>query len=210
MKKIFLSLIAAALLIAVPAIANTVLWSSSSGDISFPISPTTIDGMTIGGTTPAAASVTTLSASGTVSGAGFTALFASPPAIGGTAPATAAVTTLSTTGLATLASTKVDTGTKTATASGGAATLAKNAGVITSEALSTAAGATYTLTLTNTTIAAADQVMASVSLGSATTGMPAITTVTPGAGSVVIVVQNIHASAALNGTIKIAFVTFKN
>lgn len=84
------------------------------------------------------------------------------------------------------------------------------AGVVTSEALTTAAGATYTLTITNSDIAAADQVFASVSLGTATTGMPAVATVAPGAGSVVIVVQNIHASAALNGTIKVAFLVVKN
>jgi len=41
----------------------------------------------IGGTTPAAGAFTTLSATSTVSGAGFTAFAASPPAIGGTAPA---------------------------------------------------------------------------------------------------------------------------
>jgi hypothetical protein len=104
----------------------------------------------------------------------------------------------------------LDTGTKTATASSGAATLNTMAGVVTSESLSTAAGATYTLTLTNSDIAAADQVLASVQLGSATTGMPAIATAAPGAGSVVIKVQNIHASAALNGTIKIAFAVLKN
>lgn len=43
-------------------------------------------------------SFTTLSASSTVSGAGFTNYFASPPAIGGTTPAAGAFTTLSATG----------------------------------------------------------------------------------------------------------------
>ena len=52
----------------------------------------------IGGTTPNAGAFTTLSATGTVSGAGFTAWAASPPAIGGTAPAAGAFTTLSATG----------------------------------------------------------------------------------------------------------------
>ena len=104
----------------------------------------------------------------------------------------------------------VGTGTKTATATAGAATLNKPAGVITSEALTTAAGAVYTLTITNSAIAAADQVFASVAYGTSTTGSPAITRVTPAAGSVVILVQNVHASAALNGTIKVSFVTFKN
>jgi hypothetical protein len=102
-----------------------------------------------------------------------------------------------------------------ATASSGAATL--NAvgllptacGVVTSESLTTAAAATYTLTLTNNMIAAGDIVLATVQLGSSTTGMPAIATVTTGAGSVVIVVQNIHASASLNGTIKISYILVK-
>lgn len=98
----------------------------------------------------------------------------------------------------------------TATATAGAATSnASGSGVVTSEALTTAAGATYTLTLTNDMIAAADTVFASVALGTATTGMPAVTTVAPAAGSVVVIVQNIHASAALNGTIKISFLVVK-
>src|ERR1700747_463185 len=141
-----------------------------------------------------------------------TTLTASGAIRGGSLAATNAVTGASAaiTGKTASGQIQLSTGTKTATATSGAATLAKDAGVITSEALTTAAGATYTLTLTDTEIAAADQVFASVQLGSATTGMPAITTVTPGAGSVVIVVQNVHASAALNGTIKIAFMVLKN
>ena len=104
----------------------------------------------------------------------------------------------------------VDSGTKTATATAGAATLNKTAGVVTSEALSTAAGSTYTLTLTDSAIAAADQVMASVQFGTSTTGTPAVTTVKPAAGSVVINIKNVDASAAFNGTLLISFVTFKN
>jgi hypothetical protein len=104
----------------------------------------------------------------------------------------------------------VGNGTKTAAASAGAATLNKSAGVITSEALTTAAGATYTLTLTDSNIAAADQVFASVAMGTATAGLPMVATVKPAAGSVVIVIRNSHASAALDGTIKVAFVALKN
>jgi len=100
-------------------------------------------------------------------------------------------------------------GTKTATATSGAATLNKPSGVVTSEAITTAAGATYTLTLTNATIEAADIVFATVSLGSGTGGTPAIASVKPAAGSVVIIVQNIHASAAFNAAIKIGFVVLK-
>ena len=100
-----------------------------------------------------------------------------------------------------------DNGTATATA--GAATLAKVAGRITSESLTTAAGATYTLTLTNTRIAATDLVFVSLAMGTATTGTPVVTTVKPAAGSVVVIIQNIHASAALNGTIILSYWTVK-
>lgn len=100
-----------------------------------------------------------------------------------------------------------DNGTATATA--GAATLAKVAGKITSESLTTAAGATYTLTLTNSRIAATDLVFVSLAMGTATTGTPVVTTVKPNAGSVVVVIQNIHASAALNGTIILSYWTVK-
>lgn len=92
----------------------------------------------------------------------------------------------------------------TGTASAGAVTFNSTAGVITSESLTTAAGATYTLTITNSTIAATDIVLASVS--TAGTGTPVVTKVTPAAGSLVIIVQNIHASVAFNAVIKLAFV----
>jgi hypothetical protein len=56
----------------------------------------------LGSTTPAAVSATTLSASSTVSGTGFSTYLASPPAIGGTAAAAGSFTTLSATGAVTL------------------------------------------------------------------------------------------------------------
>lgn len=91
----------------------------------------------------------------------------------------------------------------TGTASSGAATVAGERVVVTTEALTTAAGATYTLTLTNTSVAAASLVLCSVGLGSSTTGSPIMSTITPAAGSVVIKVMNNHASAAFNGTLTI-------
>lgn len=60
-----------------------------------PLWTQTLNGITIGNTSPAAGAFTTLSASSTVSGAGFSTYLASPPAIGGTAPAAGAFTTLS-------------------------------------------------------------------------------------------------------------------
>ena len=105
---------------------------------------------------------------------------------------------------------QVDTGTKTAVATAGAATLNKFAGKVTTEALTTAAAGTYTLTVTNSTIAAADQVYASLANGTNTAGAPAIVRVTPAAGSVAIVVRNLDGAAALNGTLVVSFMSVKN
>jgi len=57
---------------------------------------------TVGATTPSTGAFTTLSASSTVSGTGFSTYLASPPAIGGTAAAAGSFTTLSATGNVTL------------------------------------------------------------------------------------------------------------
>jgi hypothetical protein len=106
-----------------------------------------------------------------------------------------------------------DDGTKTATATGtgatGTATLSKTQGKITTGALTTAAAATHVLTLTNTKIAAADTVLVTVGKGTATTGIPTVADVTPGAGSVVITIQNIAAAAAINGTLVVGFLVLK-
>ena len=105
---------------------------------------------------------------------------------------------------------RLDAGTKTATATAGAATLNKSAGVVTTEAISTAAAGVYTLTLTNNTIAAADQVFVSVNNGTNSAGSPQVQSVTPAAGSVVVVIRNAHLSAAFNGTLKVSFMSLKN
>ncbi|MES2224992.1 MAG: hypothetical protein V4478_03320 [Patescibacteria group bacterium] len=81
---------------------------------------------------------------------------------------------------------------------------------ITSESLTTAAAAVYTLTLTNNLIKADSLVMASVKYGGSTTGTPAVAMVTPADGSVVIKIQNIHASAAFNGTIVVDVYLVRN
>lgn len=117
--------------------------------------------------------------------------------------------TLVVTGSSTVQGVVIDTGTKTATATAGAATLNKLSGRVTSEALTTAAGADYTLTLTNSAIAAADHVLVSVGSGTNTTVGLALDGVKAAAGSVVILVRNTHATAALNGTILVDFVVIK-
>ena len=101
----------------------------------------------------------------------------------------------------------LDNGTAAATA--GAATINQSAGVVTSEALVTAFGADYVLTLTNSQVAAADLVFASVNNGTNTTEGLAVNRVTPAAGSVAIRIRNTNAATALNGTIKISFQVVK-
>lgn len=91
----------------------------------------------------------------------------------------------------------------------GAATLNKASGQITTEALATAAGVEFTLTITNSTSLATDIVMASLQNGTNNAGSPAIRSVTPNNGSLVIVVRNENIMAVLNGTLKISFVSFK-
>jgi hypothetical protein len=62
----------------------------------------TIDATAIGSSTPDSGAFTTLSASSTVSGTGFSTYLASPPAIGGTAAAAGAFTTLAASSTVTL------------------------------------------------------------------------------------------------------------
>ena len=79
LNRHMIAIAAALLALAAPALAGTYLYSGPQGDVLFPgLTPTTIDSMTIGGTTPAAVTGSTL---------------------------------------------RVDTGTKTASATAGAATL---------------------------------------------------------------------------------------
>jgi hypothetical protein len=98
---------------------------------------------------------------------------------------------------------KLDGG--TATAAGAAATLSKQSGTITTETLTTVAGAVYLLTLTNTLIAPTSVVSVSLTNGSNTQGTPDLGLVTPGTGSCTIQVRNAHATLAFNGTLKISF-----
>ena len=101
------------------------------------------------------------------------------------------------------------TGSGTAAATAGAATLNNRFGRITSEALTTAQNGIYTLTITNSAITATDIVMASVSNGTNTQGTPTVTRVQPSAGQLIILVSNLHASAqALNGTLIVNFAAF--
>ncbi len=74
------------------AVGNT---TPSTGAFTTLSASSGINSTPVGNTTPSTGAFTTLSATSTVSGAGFTSFFASPPPIGSTAANTGAFTTLS-------------------------------------------------------------------------------------------------------------------
>ena len=104
-----------------------------------------------------------------------------------------------------------DSGTANATGTGATstATLNKKTGIITTEALTTASGATHTITLTNSKVLSAASVVLcearrSGASGGATAGLPIPTKVTPGTGTVDIELTN-AAAAAVNGKLELVF-----
>jgi len=100
-------------------------------------------------------------------------------------------------------------GTKTATATAGAATLNQPSGRITTEALTTAAAAVYTLTLTNSACASTDIVQATIVGGTSTNGCPVIISAVPSGSAIVFRIYNAAPSAALNGTLVISYAIIK-
>lgn len=99
---------------------------------------------------------------------------------------------------------RLQVGTGTGTCVSNAVTINKASGVITTEALTTAAAATQAITLTNSKIQAGDMVIATAD-PNGSTGTVTVANVAVSAGSAVILLQNIHASVALNAAVKIMF-----
>jgi hypothetical protein len=98
---------------------------------------------------------------------------------------------------------------ETGTTSSSAVTINGYTGLITTEALSTAAGAVETITLTNNKIDSGDAVYCTVANGTNSAGIPMVATVTPADGSCTIVIMNNHASAAVSGTLLVGFIVMK-
>lgn len=92
----------------------------------------------------------------------------------------------------------------TATGAAGSATLNAAIGVVTTEVLTAAAGATTTYTISNNQVSSASRIFVSITNGSNTTKPVYATNVAPGAGSFTVDLVNAGAGA-LNGTIKITF-----
>ena len=104
--------------ISVPAVTGNMITSGDSGTVTNTMLASNVYTApgTIGSGTPNTGAFTTLSASSTVSGTGFSTYLASPPAIGGTAPSTGKFTTLTTTSA--IATTSGGTGLTSFTANG--------------------------------------------------------------------------------------------
>jgi hypothetical protein len=117
---------------------------------------------TVGATTASTGAFTTLSASSTVSGTGFSTYLASPPAIGGTAPAAGTFTSVLVTGTTGI-------GFATAVGAGGAVTqlisrtttvvINKPTGQITLVSAAGNTGAYTTFTVTNSTVSSTDNII---------------------------------------------------
>lgn len=98
----------------------------------------------------------------------------------------------------------------TATSAAGAVTARGRRVQITTEALNTAAAASYTLTITNKEIKADSFVIAKVEYGTSTTGEPVVSRVTEAEGSVVVIIKNVAAAAAFNGSLIIDLIVIPN
>jgi hypothetical protein len=95
-----------------------------------------------------------------------------------------------------------------AASAGNVAIVTQDLAVITTPSLSTAAAGTYTLTVQSAQVKLTTVVLASVGNGTNGAGTPAMATATVAAtqvspGTITIVIQNIHASAAFNGTLQV-------
>ena len=100
----------------------------------------------------------------------------------------------------------------TASASGNGtaatATLANKCGVITTEALTAPTNSEYTLTLTDTVVAAGDIPLVTVGNGSNTTGLAVLARATVSANTLVIVVRQAN-TTNFNGTLSIRYLVIK-
>lgn len=90
----------------------------------------------------------------------------------------------------------------------GVAAVNGDAAIVTTASLTTAAAATYTLSLYSGLITTKSIVMVSVGNGTNSAGSPDLFTVTVTNGLATIVVDNAHATAAFNGTLVISVIVF--
>ncbi len=96
----------------------------------------------------------------------------------------------------------------TVTTSSFAGTVNTQAGIVTTDALTTAAGASQAVTITNNKVSAGDVVVVTRTGGTSTTGTLEINAVCT-ANTLTITLTNRHAAAAFNGTMILSFIVVK-
>lgn len=87
-------------------------------------------------------------------------------------------------------------------------TLNRQSGILTTQSLTTAGLADYSLTLTNSLIGTNTVVYAIIRTGSISQGVPIVRAVNTSSGSATLIIYNAHATLAFNGNLKISFVLF--
>lgn len=93
----------------------------------------------------------------------------------------------------------------TATGAANAATLNGQAGVVTTEALTTAALTDISYAIANNRVKAGDIVIPVLGNGTNSQGSPVILTTVVTNGTITLKIRNAHATQALNGTLTISF-----
>lgn len=86
-----------------------------------------------------------------------------------------------------------------------AVTINETSGVITTESLTTAGLAAETITVTDSFATTSSIIYCTVENLTNAQGTVVLGTVKPGSGSFVVVIQNVHATQALSGTLKLRF-----
>lgn len=172
-----------------------VIWlqvSISAGSVSLVYPSETVGGVTFTGSLNAGNLVSVNTASGIIQDAGIVAV--------NVLVSTAANV------MAAGSSIALDKG--TGTESSHAVTINKQAGAILTTSLTTAGGATETITLTNSEVLSTSIVIGSIENGSNNATNALTLTSTVSAGQVVFVITNVTAATALNGTLVINFAVF--
>ena len=100
------------------------------------------------------------------------------------------------------------TATATGNTASGNATCNAMAGVITTTSSTTAAGSSYTLTITDSVVASSDLIFCSLNNGTNSTSVPIISRVLPSSGGFTVLIYN-AGSVAFNGTFVVSFFVLK-
>lgn len=103
----------------------------------------------------------------------------------------------------------VDSGTVTASGTGGTstATLSKMAGIVTTDAITTASSGSHVMTITNTLVAAGDIIIGSL-VGGSNTRVGVQIELVAGSNTITATIKNANASA-INGTVIFSFLVLK-